>query len=82
MMPMMLVMLVIVVAATIYAWQGVQMHNKVTTEEANFHSLQSSYFNLDKASRDSAPTGSKLNQQLVEIKNYPSSLLQLKHTGP
>ena len=57
------------------------MHSKVNTEEADLHEAQDKYFSLDKATRDSAPTDSELNNQLVEIKNYPSELLKLKLVG-
>lgn len=81
MMPMMLVMLVIVIAAFTFAWQGLQMHSQVAVEEAKFHQLQQGYFNQSKVVRDSAETGSELNQQLVQIQNYPSELLRLKLVG-
>lgn len=57
------------------------MHNQVTVEEAKFHALQQEYFIINKAERESAPTGSELNQQLVQIQNYPSELLRLKLVG-
>ena len=77
----MLVMLGIMVVSLVFAGQGVIMHNQVNTEEAQFHELQSEYFNQAKSVRDSAEAGSELNQQLVEIKNYPSELLRLKLVG-
>jgi len=81
MMPMMSVMLTIVIVSLIFTWQGVGMHNQVPAEEANFHSLQANYFSINKAERDSAPTNSDLNKQLVQIHNYPSTLLELKLVG-
>lgn len=81
MMPVMLVMMILVIGAVTYAVQGIQMHKKVVIEEAKFHQLQSEYFTLSKAERESAPTGSELNQKLVEIQNYPSSLMELKLVG-
>ena len=81
MMPVMLIMLVLVIGAITYATQGIKMHNKVATEEAKFHQLQSEYFTLSKVERESAPTGSELNQKLVQIQNYPSELLRLKLVG-
>ena len=65
----------------VFAVWGIQMHAQVTAEETRFHNLQSDYFNLDKATRDGAATGSELNQQLVEIQNFPSELLRLKLIG-
>lgn len=81
MMPVMLIMMVLVIGAITYAVQGIQMHNKVAVEEAKFHQLQSEYFTLSKAERESALTGSELNQKLVQIQNYPSELLRLKLVG-
>jgi len=81
MMPVMLIMMVLVIGAIIYAAQGITMHNKVITEEAKFHQLQSEYFTLSKVERESASTGSELNQKLVQIQNYPSSLMELKLIG-
>lgn len=77
----MLVMLIIVVGATWYAWQGASMHRQVSVEEAKFHTLQAEYFIQSKEFRDSAETGSIANAQLVEIVNYPSELLRLKLVG-
>lgn len=81
MMPMMLVMLILVVIAIVFAVQGSNMHSQVAVEEAEFHALQDNYFTNSKAVRDGAPTGSELNQQLVEIVNTPSELLRLKLVG-
>ena len=81
MMPMIIVMMVFTIGAFVFAWQGVAMHQKVTAEEAKFHQLQSSYFNLSKPEREAAITGSALNKQLAEIQNYPSELLRLKLVG-
>jgi ABC-type phosphate/phosphonate transport system permease subunit len=79
--PIMLVMVLLMLVSIIFASQGVVMHTQVSDEEAKFHGLQGEYFNLDKQTRDSAPEGSELNQDLVEIKNYPSELLRLKLVG-
>lgn len=73
--------MVLVLVALVFAGQGVLMHTKVATEEAKFHSLQQEYFILAKAEREGAATGSELNQKLVEIQNYPSTLLELKLVG-
>ena len=81
MMPVMLIMLVLVVGAITYAVQGIKMHKQVVVEEAKFHQLQSEYFTLSKVERESALTGSELNQKLVQIQNYPSSLMELKLIG-
>ncbi len=64
-----------------FAIQGIYMHMKVNTEENKLHSLQEKYFGLDKVTRDSAPAGSEINAQLVEIQKYPSELLKLKLVG-
>jgi len=76
-----LVLLILIVSALSFAWQGVSMQNRVAVEEPKFHVLQSEYFNLSKAERESALTGSELNQKLVQIQNYPSELLRLKLVG-
>lgn len=75
------ILAVLVIASLMFAWQGITMHNRVVTEEAQFHALQQEYFIINKAERESAPTGSVLNQKLVEIQNYPSTLLELKLVG-
>lgn len=77
----MLMMMGIMIIAIFFAGQGVLMHSKVSTEETKFHKLQSEYFTLAKVERESAPTGSGLNQNLVQIQNYPSELLRLKLVG-
>lgn len=77
----MLILAVLVVGSATFAWQGIGMHSAVSVEEAKFHQLQSNYFTLSKVERESAPTGSELNAQLVEIQNYPSELLRLKLVG-
>lgn len=79
--PMMMVMMGLMILSLIYAGWGLSMHAQVDDKELDFHNFQSEYFTLDKATRDSAATGSDLNQQLVEIKNYPSELLRLKLVG-
>ncbi len=80
MMPMVL-MAVIIIVSLVFAIQGIQMHTKVNMEEAKFHELQASYWNLDKPTREGAATSSELQKQLVEIKNYPSELMKLKLIG-
>lgn len=74
-------MMVLMPVALFFTGQGILMHAKAGTEEAKFHSLQTEYFILAKAERESAATGSELNQKLVEIQNYPSKLLMLKLVG-
>lgn len=76
-----LILAILVVSGVSFAWQGVSMQNRVATEEAKFHALQQEYFIINKAEREAAPTGDALNQKLVEIQNYPSSLLELKLVG-
>lgn len=75
------VMAALIVVSLVFALWGLQMHAKVSKEEAKFHSLQKDYFNLDKAARDGAAAGSELNGQLVQIQQYPSELLRLKLVG-
>ncbi|MFQ5406351.1 MAG: FG-GAP repeat protein [Candidatus Micrarchaeia archaeon] len=72
---------VIVLASLFFAWQGADMHHQVGEEEDMFHALQNAYFSQSKATRDSAPANSALTNQLVEIQNYPSTLLELKLVG-
>lgn len=80
MMPL-LVLAILVISALSFTWQGVGMQNRVAGEEARFHALQGEYFIISKVEREAAPTGSELNQKLVEIQNYPSTLLELKLVG-
>lgn len=77
----MLILLVLVVSSIWFALQGIGMHQQVSVEEAKFHELQRSYFNLSKVEREAAITGSELNQKLAQIQNYPSELLRLKLVG-
>lgn len=77
----MLVMAIIMLAALFFAGQGVVMHSQVSTEEAKFHALQTSYFSQAKSVRDGAATGSALSNDLVEIQKYPSELMRLKLIG-
>lgn len=77
----MLILSVLVIASITFAWQGIDMHQRVSVEEAKFHALQQDYFIINKAEREAAPTGSELNQKLVDIQNYPSELLRLKLVG-
>ncbi len=79
--PVMGMMMALMILSLVFAIWGVQMHTKVTTEEAKFHELQSSYFTLSKATREAASDGAELNQKLAEIQNYPSELLRLKLVG-
>lgn len=77
----MIMMIVLMLVAIFFAGQGVLMHSRVSTEEAKFHEIQSSYFIQSKVVRDAAETGASLNQDLVQIQNYPSELLRLKLVG-
>lgn len=81
MMPMMVFMMALMIVAVIFAGQGVSLQNRVAGEEVAFHKLQSDYFILSKATRESAVDGAELNQKLVQIQNYPSELLRLKLVG-
>jgi len=76
-----MVMMILMIASLVFAWQGVAMHTQVTVEEDRFHALQESYFSNSKAVRDGAASNSQLTQDLVTIQNYPSTLLQLKLVG-
>lgn len=79
--PVMMIMMLLMLGSLVFLIQGIVMHIQVNTVEDTFHAAQQDYFSLDKATRDSAPTGSSLNQDLVDIKNYPSDLLRLKLVG-
>lgn len=78
---MALPMIIIIVLGLIFVLQGAGMHARVLDEETKFHELQTSYFINSKAVRDSAESYSALNQDLVQIQNYPSELLRLKLVG-
>ena len=80
-MMMMGMMMIIILISLVFVYQGITMLGKVAGEEKKFHDLQASYWNIDKETRDAAKVGSDLNKQLVDIKNYPSSLLELKLVG-
>ncbi|HEX9721837.1 MAG TPA: hypothetical protein VGA53_01090 [Candidatus Paceibacterota bacterium] len=81
MMPILLVVMIVTIAGIVYLFQGVSMQQQVAVEEPKFHALQQEYFIINKAEREAAPTGSELNQKLVDIQNYPSELLRLKLVG-
>ena len=80
MMPMVMMMLIMLISL-FFLVQGVSMQGQVPGEEAKFHALQEQYYSQSKAVRDGAATGSELNKQLVQIQQYPSSLLELKLVG-
>jgi len=80
-MMMMGMMMIIMLVSIIFAYQGVNMQGKIAGEEQKFHDLQANYWIIDKETRDAAEVGSDLNKQLVDIKNYPSTLLELKLVG-
>jgi hypothetical protein len=80
MMPI-LVMMLLMLVALFFVYQGMSMHDQVVIEEAKFHKLNSEYWSQSKAVRDAALTDSDLNMKLVEIQNYPSTLLELKLIG-
>ena len=77
----MIVMGLIMLISIFYVAQGIGMHSEVDVLESEFHALQEQYFLVDKATRDSATTGSDLNKQLVELQQTPSELLRLKLVG-
>lgn len=81
MLPILVIMMILVIISLVFVVQGVNMHTQVPIEEAKFHALQENYFTNSKAVRDGATTGSELTQDLVEIQNYPSTLLELKLVG-
>jgi len=80
MMPM-IVMVIITLISLVFAVWGISMHARVGVEEQKLRAAIDEYFSLDKATRDSAPTDSELNKQLVEIQQAPSELLRLKLVG-
>lgn len=81
MMVPLLVLAVLVIASISFASNGIGLQGQVEGEEAKFHALQNEYFSQSKQVRDSAESGSALNQQLAQIQNYPSELLRLKLVG-
>lgn len=81
MMPILMLVMIITIAGTVYLFQGVGMQNQVAGEEENFHALQAEYWTISKVERDAAATGSELSQKLVRLQQYPSQLLELKLVG-
>lgn len=74
-------MAILFIIAGIFTYQGISMHSEVPAKEARLHQIQDAYFNTPKSQRDSAPRGSDLNAQLVEIQQSPSALMELKLIG-
>lgn len=81
MVPVLIVMIIMILISIWFMVQGLMMEMQVPVEEKAFNDLQAQYWTIDKATRDAAPTGSELNQQLVQIQQYPSQLLTLKLVG-
>ena len=81
MMPILMIVMIITIAGIVYLLQGIDMQNQVAVKEAKFNQLQAEYWIVSKAERDAAPTGSELNQKLVELQQTPSQLLELKLVG-
>ena len=81
MMPILMVVMIVTILGIVSLFQGVQMQGKVPALEAELHQLQANYWSVAKSERDAAATGSELNQQLVQIQQAPSSLLELKLVG-
>jgi len=77
----MVVMLVLIVVALYFVWQGISMHRQAKVQEEAFNALQAEYFINSKAVRDAGETGSEIQEQLVEIQQNPSQLLFLKLVG-
>lgn len=75
------VIVVIVIAAIYFVGVGVVMQSEVALKEARLHEIQAEYFGTPKSIRDSAAAGSILLDQLVEIQQTPSQLLELKLVG-
>lgn len=50
-------------------------------EFTRFAPLQDAYWSIDKATRDAAPAGSKLANQLAEINKFGPKLMTFKLTG-
>lgn len=78
---MMMMMAMIMLVSLFFAIAGINMHGQVPVEEAKFHELQDQYYSNSKAVRDGAASNSELTNQLVQIQQYPSSLLELKLVG-
>jgi len=79
--PLMMLMMLIMITAIVYAVIGNVMHAQVTNLENEFHASQEQYWNIDKATRDSAPANSALTNQLAELQQTPSNLIRLKLIG-
>ena len=61
---------------------GFLMHlSAVYLEFSEFAPLQEKYWTLDKATRDSAATGSDTAMMLVQIEQFPPKLMTLKLVG-
>lgn len=71
----------IVLISFFFAVKGVSMHFEVDREKTKLHELQEDYYSVDKATRDEAPSNTKLTQQLVEINYYSSEIMRLKLVG-
>lgn len=80
MMPM-IMMAMIILISLFFAITGLNMHAQVPVEEAKFHALQNDYYSNSKSIRDGAASNSELTNQLVQIQQYPSTLLELKLVG-
>ena len=81
MMPILMVVMIVTILGIVYLFKGVSMQGQVQAAEAELHANQAEYWSISKAERDAAGTGSALNQQLVEIQQAPSRLLELKLVG-
>lgn len=75
------IMVLVMLVSLIFVTQGILMHAKLNKEEQRFHALQDSYYSINKAQREAAFTNSELNEQHVEIQQYPSLLSSLRVVG-
>ena len=64
-----------------YVIWGIIMQSLAASNEGLFNDEIANYFIIDKETRDSAATGSKLNRDLVQIQQRPSMLIYLKLVG-
>jgi amino acid transporter len=79
--PTLILLIILIAGGLFFVAQGMIMHMNVADQDAALQQVQNAYFNVSKQERDNAPTGTVLNQQLVDIKNAPISLDSLKLVG-
>jgi hypothetical protein len=79
---MMKQMRILMMIGILFLLIGIILHIIVLAQEfGKFAPLQERYWNINKAERDAAPTGSALAQDLVRIKNFTPKLMTFKLVG-